>query len=175
MSTDALNVLEIIGLRSSVENQTFSLGSQDASKPQTQRFVCNFRTCCKLSARVFSLEILLEFPFILDPCQESLVCSWSPGQSLGRPQHLKEAASCCLLIGWALPTPAGMLAQVRDIPSSLEGKAGFPPKCLSPGMSAGEMRGRQTLSPPEGHEVDSPSTSSGADTLLSVTGASYIS
>ena len=121
------------------------------------------------------MEILLEFPFILDPGQESLVCSWSPGQSLGRPQHLEEAASCCLLIGWALPTPAGMLAQVRDIPSSLEGEAGFPPKCLSPGMSAGEMRGRQTLSPPEGHEVDSPSTSSGADTLLSVTGASYIS
>ena len=107
--------------------------------------VYNFRAFLKLSARVFSLEMLLEFPFIPYSCQESLIHPGSPGQSLGIPQHPEEDVSCCLLIGWARSTPAGMLASVPGIPRGLEGEAGFPPKFLSPGMSASEMRGRQTL------------------------------
>lgn len=38
-----------------------------------------------------------------------------------------------------------MLAQVPGIPRGLKGEAGFPPKSLGPGMSAGEMQGRLTL------------------------------
>lgn len=43
VSTDALNVLEIIDLGSSVENQTFSPRSWDASKPPNPKVCLQFQ------------------------------------------------------------------------------------------------------------------------------------
>lgn len=49
------------------------------------------------------------------------------------------------LIGWEVPLPAGMLAQVPGILRGPEGEAGSDPTSLGLGMSASEMRGRLIL------------------------------
>lgn len=136
------SVLETTDLRESVENDRVSPGTQDGHRSINGKVYLQFQSVSQAVSKSLLLRDALRV-FIY-----SIFFSGDPrlhGEP-GQTQHPEETVFCHLLmIGWELPIPAGMLAQVPGILRGPEGEARSDPTSLGLGMSASEMRGRLTL------------------------------
>lgn len=139
VSMDVPNILEITDFSESVENFRSSPGAQDACKSMDTNVCLQFQSV----SQTVSKSVL--FRGVLRVLISSVFFSgeppvhWESRADPGQTSCPEGTTPCCLLIGWEVPPPAGLLARVPGILRGLQAEAGSSPVSLTLGMSASEF------------------------------------